>query len=459
MDARSSLLAALSLALAACSSAPSKPSKQPGLTVFESVINSAANPDTIMRAGDRVSYLVISSGEHAALARFDASCSEPSASMYYLTSGGYMHAFSDDDSARLPDAQLQLLQRSEQRRAACDYRATPDWRALDTAENQDWLLLDRNSAKTENGRLMLWTARYPARYQMGAERALVAQRHERLAVDCTQRTFKRLSQFSTDANGAVLTGTLYGQATPLIAPQGQDDQRLLDLICKPAAEWAMLPKPPARTPLMPQLDTPVAPPAVLAAIDALQLPPPRLTLQAVDYRYDATVMAKHTVTDVHREDVFTHDPQSGQLLVQPNDAALGTELRLTFRGLIDLASRSFDRSTGEQVSDKSPVIGLDFKGDWKNLPQGSEVAYSLTQATGPKPHTSIVTCQVGAARAASQINAALQGSAKPLTCTKIKTKRMEWTQRFDYLEDYGVFVLAAENSPLGQWTWRVKSAR
>ena len=49
--------------------------------------------------------------------------------------------------------------------------------------------------------------------------------------------------------------------------------------------------------------------------------------------------------------------------------------------------------------------------------------------------------------------------AKPLSCSKHKTATSEWTESYHYPEDYGVFVQAAQNSPLGRWTWRVKSVR
>ncbi|WP_095163306.1 hypothetical protein [Pseudomonas sp. Irchel 3F5] len=203
-----------------------------------------------------------------------------------------MQAFSDnDESSSLAQPQLQVLQRSEQLKNACAYRAVPDWRALDTAPGQDWLVLDRNSAIHDDGVLKIWTSIQLAHYQAAAGYSQVAQLHERLAIDCKQRTFKPLSDFKVDDNGRVYKGKI-NLNTPM-APLAQADrgqQRLIEAACQPAASWAQMATPPMRTPLPPQLDTPKAAPAVLAAIDALQLPQPRLTLEALHYRYDALVL-------------------------------------------------------------------------------------------------------------------------------------------------------------------------
>ncbi|CAM3855727.1 hypothetical protein D3C81_348330 [compost metagenome] len=462
MDARFSLSLALPLALAACSTPPKlqPPAKHPGLEVFEKVIDEPAAPDSIIRQGDQITYMIAPSASNPWVARFDASCSQPSGSMFYPTKRG-MQAFSDnDDSSNLPQPQLQVLQRSEQLKNACAYRAVPDWRALDTAPVQDWLVLDRNSAIHEDGVLKIWTSIQLANYQAVKGYGQIAQLHERLAIDCKQRTFKPLSDFKVDDNGRVYNGKV-NLDTPMM-PQAQADsgqQRLIEAACQPAATWAQMAMPPVRTPLPPQLDTPKTAPAVLAAINTLQLPEPRLTLQALHYRYDALVLNGMKITGVQRKDIFSRDPQSGQLLLQPVDSVLGTKLLLTFRGLIELANRSFDRNNGNQVEDSLHVIGLSFTGDWQRLPEHSEVAYDLVQATTTGPFTTTVTCKVGAALPASQINPALQGMAKPLSCSKHKTATSEWTEGYHYLEDYGVFVQAAQNSPLGRWTWRVESVR
>lgn len=461
MDARLSLAIILPLALAACSSTPKThlPIKKSGLEVFELVINQPAALDSIIRQGDQITYITAPTADIPWFARFDASCSQRVGSMFYKTDRG-MEALSEEgEFPSLPQAQLQVLQRSQQLKNACAYRPAADWRALDITSGQDWLVLDRNSAIHENGLLKIWTGRQLAEYQVAAEHTLIGQVQERLAIDCTARTFKRLSQFKVDATGRVFTGQIDPPEQVLASSKADSGQRrLVDSACQSTAAWAQLAKPPERTPRVPKLATPMAAPTVLAAIDALQLPSPRMTLHSLQYSYDALLFNGAKVTDVQRKDVFTTDKQSGQLLVQPTDAVLGTKLSLTFRGLFDLAVRSFDRKSGEQVDDELRITDVSFKGDWQHLPANSEVAYSLTRGSVVKPRISTVTCKVGAARQASQINPALQGMAKPVLCTILKTARMEWTQSFNYLEDYGVFVQGEENSPVGRWTKRVVSA-
>jgi hypothetical protein len=420
--------------------------KKSGLEVFELVINEPAAPDSIIRQGDQITYIIAPTATTPWFARFDASCSQPVGSMFYNTDRGMKALSEKGEFPSLPQAQLQVLQHSQQLKNACAYRPAADWRALDTTAGQDWQLLDRNSAVHENGLLKIWTGRQLAEYQVGARNTLIGQVQERLVINCSART------------GRVHAGQI-DTSEQILAPAQPDStqQRLIESACQPATAWAQLAKPPERKPLMPQLATPKAAPAVVAAIDALQLPPARLTLNSLQYSYDALMLNGIKITDVQRKDVFTRDKQSGLLLVQPTDSVLGTKLSLTFRGLFDLAGRSFDSESGEQVDDKLRITDVSFKGDWQHLPANSEVAYSLTQGSVMKPYTSTITCKVRAARQASEINPALQGIAKPVLCTKLKTARMEWTQSFNYLEDYGVFVQDLEDSPLGRWTWRVVS--
>lgn len=460
MDTRFLMVIAFPLALAACSS-PSKlqsPAKNSGLEIFKGLIDEPAAPHSVIRQGDEITYMVAPTANTPWFARFDAACSEPKGSMFYNTTRG-MKPFTDNtDSISLPHEQLQVLQRSEQLKSACAYRAVPDWRALDLAKDQNWLVLDRNSAVQEDGLLNIWTGRQLAHYQVGPRNTLIAQSHERLAIDCKQHTFKRLSHFQLDSNSRVFNGRIEPNEQPLAKPlPHSDEERLIEAACQPASALVNMAVPTARTPLMPQLETPNTTPAVTEAINALQLPDPRMALKSLQYSYDALAANGVRIDGVKRSDVFSRDKQSSQLLIQTKDRVLGTQLSLTFRGLITLAIRSFDNKTGEQISDNMNITDLGFKGDWQHLPEDSEVSYSVIQSNAKQPHTQTVNCKVGAALPANQIHSALQGMAKPLICTQLKPRPIDWTESFTYLEDYGVFVQAAQSSPLGRWTWRVES--
>lgn len=459
MDARLPVVFALPFVLAACSSSPKPPEKHPGLKVFEQLIGQPAAPDSIVRWGDRITYVVAPTAEKPWFARFFASCTPGSGSMFYKTERGMKPFTEKFDSNNLPLPQMQVLQHSEQLRQACAYRPTPDWRALDVSAGEDWLVLDRNSAVHEDGLLKIWTGKQLAQYQVGSEITLISQWQERLAIDCAQRMSKRLSQVSVGSDGEAYGVHVNHDSEMLPVAQASSERRLLvEAACQPPETLARLAVPPARKPLAPQLETPTAAPAVLAAIQALNLPEPRLTLQTLEYRYDALMFQRVQVNDVQREDVFTRDPQSGQLLVRPTDSMVGTSLRLTLRGLIDLANRTFDRQSGEQVKDYLDVTGLSFEGNWQQLPENSKVLYHKTQTKKGTPFTSTVSCTIGTALPANRINPELQGMAKPLTCSTVKPA-IKGTERFNYLEDYGVFVQEEQNSVLGLWKWRVNAIR
>lgn len=57
----------------------------------------------------------------------------------------------------------------------------------------------------------------------------------------------------------------------------------------------------------------------------------------------------------------------------------------------------------------------------------------------------------------SQLHPTLLGQAKPVTCEKLKA--LGWYDRFNYLEDYGVFIPETESNVTGKLTFHVNSAR
>lgn len=66
------------------------PEAQPGFAVFNSVLFATPEPNSIVRDGDRITYVVTSSPspELHYLARFDANCSQPDAQMIYRSKEG-----------------------------------------------------------------------------------------------------------------------------------------------------------------------------------------------------------------------------------------------------------------------------------------------------------------------------------------------------------------------------------
>lgn len=462
-------LSLLSLALAGCSSTPTpeEPTIHPGLAVFDKAIGLPANQHTLVREGDQVTYLVTSAdGEHLH-ARFDASCSQPVGSMYYPTERG-LAAFAERDAVEnsLPDAQLQQLQQSTQLQQVCAQRAVPDWRALEQADGEDWLMLDHNSLQQEGGLLAAWIGRNPLHLTFTPNgSALVGQTRERLVMDCAQQTLMMVSQFTLLNNDRVYGGRLESKATqqPLSAATHYQ-QRAFKAACQPHAELAKLPAARERQPLPPLFDTPVAEPEVLAAIEALALPAPTRTLRHVRLRYDVRIFNGMNAEGLPQDHFLSTDAASGQLLVHSLDPiANPASVHLSFQGLFDLASRSRNRKSGQEQANTPPLIGLSFAGDWKTLPSDSEISYTRTFRRTPSAsdsatsHSNTVTCQIGPEQAASRLHPAIKGTAKQLTCIRIQSRLMSWTETHWYLTDYRLFLKTSDNGPLGRWDWQVES--
>ena len=184
------------LALAGCSSTPKAPAVHPGLSVFDKAIGLPANPHSIVREGDQVTYVVTSPDEQFIYARFDASCSQGLASMRFPTTMG-MVPFSGGaaPSDSLPAPQLQQFLSSAQLRDVCAQRPSPDWRALEQAKEGDWLSLDRSSLQRENGLLYVWVEQSPLHYTVSSKgMGLTGRSQERLVLDCQQNTLMQVSQ-------------------------------------------------------------------------------------------------------------------------------------------------------------------------------------------------------------------------------------------------------------------------
>ncbi|MCP3748829.1 hypothetical protein [Pseudomonas sp. SBB6] len=453
------------LALAACNSVPSQTQVDPGLAIFNESVALPVLPDAIVREGERVTYLVSRANSPLPLVRFDASCSEGWASMAYQVQDR-MQPFTDQPSSgHLPQLQRQQLQHSAQLQQVCAQRPAPDWRVLNLEEDQDWLLIDRNSLQQQDGITYAWTGIQRRRYPMEYGHVVMAlHSRERLAFYCDRQLIRRLSQLMLDNDNRADSDRL---KTPPFsefyrqAPRYY--QQLFKAACQPPAELGNLPSLTARTPLPPPFLPPRAQPEVLAAIAALNLPPPRLTLQRLDYRYDASLKDGHDAADRPRQVFLSNDSRSSQLLLQAVDPAIAQQLQLTFRGLFELAARGIDIMTGQEQDASERLIALSFSGDWKAMPAHAQLSYTTTHVNQIKSVSAAVArtthCKVGREQPASRLHPALQGSAKPLTCTWLSTGKRRWVEHYNYLSDYGVFVRSAEDNPRGTWRWRIESVQ
>ncbi|WP_061238844.1 hypothetical protein [Ectopseudomonas composti] len=455
------------LALAGCTSTAKAPAVHPGLAVFEKAVDLPANPHSIVREGDQVTYVVMRPEMQSLYARFEASCVQGVASMYFPTTQG-MLAFAEPSAADsgLPAPQLQQFLNSAQLRDVCTQRPSPDWRALEQTQNSDWLALDRNSLQREGDLLYVWAEQNPLRYRVEQEGVMLRGRsQERLALNCQQNTLMQMSQFYVDSRGELAGGQIKRQIAMQPLVEASDyQQRVFKAACQPVVELSKLPVAASRAPLPPVLDTPVAADTVISAILDLKLPAPERTLRKLSYRYDAQVMNRVNLSGLQQEVFFSVDAASGQVLQQIQDPTVDpASIHLTFLGLFDLAARAIDTKTGkEEVKGASP-IGLSFSGDWQSMPSNTEVSYTRTFSRTPSTageatrHSNTVTCRIGAERPASSLHPALLGAVKHFNCTRLKTKQVSWTEDYWYLSDYRLFVKASENNLLSRMQWRIES--
>ena len=478
MDARLTFLyptagcaSLLTLILTGCSTPPTSqaPQVHPALALFNEALTLPAMDHSIVREGDRITYMV-ELKQNPAIVRFDASCTRGPGRMSYPTRTSFRpFANLDGTGSDLPAPQAQQLQHSAQLQNVCKARPAPDWRALTAAVDQDWLLLDRNSLEQNGGLLYVWAAHRYQHYQIIKNSLLVAQNQERLALDCTKQTIIRLSQFNLDDARQVANGSVQVQLDPTPLKQASaDHQEVFKAACQSPAALGRLPEAKPRQPLAPVISTPVANPAVLAAIRALELPVPPSVLGRLDYEYEAVLFNGTRIGDQTKQTLISTDAASAQTLVQTEDSALGFSLDLTFRGLFELASHKIDRKTAEKKTESRALVALSFQGDWRNLPLDSHVSYTRTWSKSVKPDASpsletseprTVTCRVVREQPASSLNPALHGSARMLECITMKMPKQDWTFKSWYLADYGVFAQVQENTMLGVWNWDLKSAQ
>ncbi|WP_294739796.1 hypothetical protein [uncultured Pseudomonas sp.] len=469
MDARSTFLrpAALVfslLALAGCSTTP-KPQVNPGLELFNEALTLPALEHSIVREGDRVMYAV-ELKQKSAILRFSASCAQGPGRMFYPTRDR-LRPYTDPQSTGfdLPAAQARQLQQSAQLQNACKARPAPDWRMLAPPSEADWLLVDRNSLEHRGNLLYVWAAHDYQHYRITGGASLFAKEQEQLALDCKQQTIALLSRFNIDESSQAINGEIPRQLKPQTLNQAPADHvRVFKAACQAPEELARLPTPKARQALPPVISTPIAKPAVLDAIQALDLPKPARALNQLTYDYDAVLFNRTRVGDQTKQTSISTDAASGQTLVLTQDSALGYTLDLTFRGLFALASQSIDLKTGNEAAPTRAMVGLSFQGDWRNLPVGSEVSYTPTWSKSINPDGSpsadnseirAITCKVVKELPASTLNPDLQGPAKVLGCIQMKG----WDIQYAYLADYGLFIKVREDAIVAQWDWRLKSVK
>lgn len=192
---------------------------------------------------------------------------------------------------------------------------------------------------------------------------------------------------------------------------------------------------PRSEPAQPMTPKPI-PATVLAAINALNLPKAPKALTHIVEVHETNARA------LQNDLFFTAEAASGQLrtrIVSPYSTSYTTSMR----GLVPLTFQGQYRDDGVLTYAASNVEQLSFSGDWKQMPVGATLGFSLNERNRSSTGADRMiardnTCVVIAEVPASTVNADLSGNAKALDCKAVSAKYSTTTSVF-YLVDYGYF--------------------
>jgi len=454
------------------------PEVQPGLAVFNSVMLEKPEPNSIVREGDRITYLVASSPspERHYLARFDANCSEPDAQMAYRSKRG-MSRFSDNprgrsqESWQLPAEQKSQYLQSAQLKQVCAQTAPPQWRMFSAPEHQDWQMIDRSSLNVKGDEVTFWTARVlPGESLVPGKNVLYGQVRQRWTANCTSQQLTALSHFYLDTHSRVLAGSVQ---TDLKAIGSQsltaDERQLVQVACgKPQSLDQYKPfegreQSPFESPV------PVVAAPVLKAIEALNMPKPEKSIQQLRRVFKDNSEPRQYSDEAVRlngRDSTYLLGEAGNQLTERYEDRRGQWVKATFRGLITLAESEFSNRAGEITIEDKALTNLSFEGDWAHMPVGALLRYTAQDmqmlytngGKGPRalvPVDNRFSCEVQSQKPASAYHPSLTGTAKLLSCTQ--DTYQYGTNIYVYLETYGMFVpfQYVTRKVQGEWTIEV----
>ena len=454
------------------------PEAQPGLAVFNSVMLEPPEPSSIVREGDRITYLVTSSPspELHYLARFDANCGQPDAQMAYRSKAG-MSLFAvkprgdSEESWQLPAEQKSQYLQSAQLKQVCAQTTPPQWRVFSAPELQDWQMIDRASLKVKGDEVTFWTARVlPGEMLMPGKNVLYGQVRQRWTANCALKQLTALSHFYLDAHSHVLAGNMQPDLKTVgLQSLGADERQLFQVACgKPQSLDQYKPfEGREQSPF--ELPVPAVAVSVLRAIEALNMPKPEKSIRHLRRVFtDKSEPRQYSDEGVRlngRDSKYLSDETSKQLTERFKGR--GSQwAKVTFRGLIDLAESEFNNHAGEITIENKALTKLSFEGDWANMPVGALLRYTtqdmqLLYTNGGKGPRALVpvddrySCEVQSQKLASTYHPSLTGTAKVLSCTRDAYQYS--TDIYVYLEAYGMFVPIqyVTRNVQGEWTIEV----
>ncbi|MDE1169181.1 MAG: hypothetical protein PW845_28295 [Pseudomonas sp.] len=410
-------------------------------------------PDTVFREGDRLSYAVLQPKTDASpfsfMAQIEASCSVPGAQLVFINGDKRIY-FGGPDGQYMPGREVpprlvETLKKNAEFNKACSSTPKPDWRIVKGSGAQPWVMIDRNSVKSQGNALRFWAAYDDPVITLDPPyNAPTAQKREHFAVDCSKQTYSLLAGYDVDERNTVTDGAVFfaPKAEP-IAAGNADYQVLFKTVCGKPDALAKLPA------FSPRTKAPVATPLPgvaalpLTAIKRLNLPKPAKSLKRLVET--GTSSTKDSNVALNEERYLETDKATGQLGIRLRGENYdGSEV--SFRGLVALAQKTAFRGKAS-MTDTANLTNLTFTGNWRELPVGEKVGYA-TQANRVNSvvgaygqNRQVVSCTVDSQAPAALVNAALSGNAKKLRCSTDGDKY----QRVDtvyYLEDYGYFYRA-----------------
>jgi hypothetical protein len=188
---------------------------------------------------------------------------------------------------------------------------------------------------------------------------------------------------------------------------------------------------------------PVINPDVLKTIEQLDMPAPIKTLTYVELA--GTVNFPKESRPERTEYFLSTDPDTRQLRFIHKSEHLNGR-KITWRGLLMLSG--VEQAT---MSRNTVVIdSLSFRGDWRHMPVGSQLGYTrqgsntsnLIGTLGTEPR--VFDCRIDRELPAKQLNPALSGQAKAMSCQEqLPSKRLLPANHYYYLVDYGFFYHAS----------------
>jgi len=454
------------------------PEAQPGFAVFNSVLFATPEPNSIVREGDRITYVVTSSPspELHYLARFDAHCSQPDAQMSYYSKGG-MSLFAANprgrsvESWQLPAEQKSQYLQSAQLKQVCAQTAPPQWRVFSAPEHQDWQMIDRSSLKVKGDEVTFWTARVlPGEMLVPGGKVLYGQVRQRWTANCAAQQLTALSRFYLDTHSRVLAGNMQKDLKAIgLQSLGVDERQLVQVACGKPQSLDQYKQFEGREQSLFELPAPVVAAPVLKAIEALNMPKPEKSIQHLRRVFkDNSVPRQYsddTVRFMGRDSKYLSG-EAGNQLTERFKKQGSQWVKATFRGLIDLAESKYRTRAVEITIEKKALTNLSFQGDWANMPVGALLRYTaqemLVQSTngGKGPRTLVqvddrYSCEVQSQKPASTYHPSLTGTAKVLSCTRDAYQYS--TDIYVYLEAYGMFVpfQYVTRNVQGEWTIEV----